>query len=69
MKQEVIQTENGWIIKIPIRQIQMLQDWKFTVLMEIALMMAKPEDFMSREERESPYKKNYTPTMDCDAGI
>lgn len=50
MKQEVIQTEDGWIIKIPRRQIQMLKDWKFTVLMEIALMMAKPEDFMSNEE-------------------
>lgn len=52
MKQEVIQTEEGWIIKIPKRQIQRLNDWKFTLLMEIALMMAKPEDFMGKDSHE-----------------
>lgn len=51
MKQEVIRTEDGWIIKIPSRQIQRLKDWKFTVLMEIALMMAKPEDFMNEDKQ------------------
>ncbi len=50
MRQEVIQTEEGWILKIPNDFIVKQKDWRFTMLMELSLMMAKPEDFIKSKE-------------------
>jgi hypothetical protein len=53
MKHEVIRTEDGFIFKIPNDFMESQKDWRFTLLLELSLMMAKPDDFIKDNAHEN----------------
>ena len=53
MRHEVICTEEGFIFKIPKDFMVKNLDWKFSMILELSLMMAKPDDFIKEEKHST----------------